>query len=70
MSDTKISKPNVNTVAIHGGSNHDETGSTVAPIWQSTAFAYNTAQELADVFDNRAPRFHLFADCESEFLCP
>jgi len=42
------------TKLIHGGYEGDPvTGATVAPIYQSTAFAHDTAQELSDIFNNR-----------------
>lgn len=42
------------TKLIHGGYEGDpQTGATVAPIYQSTAFAHDTAQELSDIFNNR-----------------
>ncbi|HEG44104.1 MAG TPA: O-acetylhomoserine aminocarboxypropyltransferase/cysteine synthase, partial [Phycisphaerales bacterium] len=46
------------TIAIHGGFSGDPaTGATAVPIYQTTAFAYNTAEELGDIFDNRAPGY-------------
>lgn len=46
------------TLTIHGGFEQDpQTGATAVPIHQTTAFAYATAQELADVFDGRAPGY-------------
>jgi O-acetylhomoserine (thiol)-lyase len=43
------------TLAIHGGFTGDGTsGATVVPIYQTTSYAYKTAQELADVFDGKA----------------
>lgn len=43
------------TIAIHGGFAGDVgTGATAVPIYQTVAYAYKTAQELADVFDGRA----------------
>lgn len=43
------------TRAIHGAYTRDPvTGASVAPIYQSTAFAYATAEDLADVFAGRA----------------
>ena len=49
------------TLAIHGGFAGDrETGATAVPIYQTTAYAYKTAQELADIFDGKAPG-HVYA---------
>ena len=46
------------TKAIHGGFDADrETGSTAVPIYQTVSYAYPTAQELADVFDGKAPGY-------------
>jgi O-acetylhomoserine (thiol)-lyase len=46
------------TSALHGGFTGDSaTGATVVPICQSVSYAYKTAQELADVFDGRAPGY-------------
>ncbi len=40
--------------AIHAGFGQDaKTGATCLPIYESSAFAYSTAQELADVFAGR-----------------
>jgi O-acetylhomoserine (thiol)-lyase len=46
------------TIAIHGGFAGDkETGTTVVPVYQTVSYAYKTAQELADVFDGKAPGY-------------
>ncbi len=46
------------TLAIHGGFDGDkETGDTAVPIHQTVSYAYKTAQELADVFDNKTPGY-------------
>ncbi len=46
------------TLAIHGGFEGDrESGATAVPIHQTVSYAYKTAQELADVFDGRAPGY-------------
>ena len=45
----------IDTISIHGGSAYGESyGSATAPIYQTTAYAYSTADELADVFAGRA----------------
>lgn len=42
------------TKAVHAGFNQDkQTGATALPIYYTSSFAYNTAEELADVFDGR-----------------
>ncbi len=47
-----------NTISIHGGFGEDGgTGATVTPLFQSTAFAYESAEELAKVFEGKAPGF-------------
>ncbi len=44
------------TQAIHGGHTADPvTGATAVPVYQTAAYAYGTAEELADVFAGRAP---------------
>jgi len=48
----------IETLALHGGYAPDpHTGSTAAPIHQTTAYAYATAAQLADVFGGRAPGY-------------
>lgn len=42
------------TKAIHSGFDQDhETGATALPIYETTAFAYDTAEDLANVFQGR-----------------
>lgn len=46
------------TVAIHGGFAGDsQTGATAVPIYQTVSYVHHTAQELADVFDGKAPGY-------------
>ena len=46
------------TLAIHGGfKGDDSSGATAVPIYQTVSYAYKTAQELADVFDGKAPGY-------------
>ena len=46
------------TLAVHGGFAGDSaSGATAVPIWQTVSYAYKTAQELADVFDGKAPGY-------------
>lgn len=48
----------IETELIHGGYAPDkEYGSTSGPIFQSTSFAYETAEEMESVFAGRAPGF-------------
>ena len=43
------------TKLIHSGFQGDkQTGATVVPIYQTTSFAHDTAEEISDVFNNRA----------------
>ncbi len=43
------------TLAVHGGFASDSVnGATAVPIWQTVSYAYETAQELANVFDGKA----------------
>ena len=51
-------KKKAETLAVHGGYAGDkQTGATVVPIYQTVSYEYKTAQELADVFDGRAPGY-------------
>jgi len=46
------------TIAVHGGFAGDSfSGATAVPINQTVSYAYRTAQELADVFDGKAPGY-------------
>ncbi len=49
---------NFNTKLLHGGFRQDAaTGSTLAPIYQVSAFAHESAEKLEAVFNSRAPGF-------------
>ncbi|MHC4570499.1 MAG: O-acetylhomoserine aminocarboxypropyltransferase/cysteine synthase family protein [Planctomycetota bacterium] len=49
---------NTDTLAIHGGFAGDSSsGASAVPIYQTVSYAYKTAQELADVFDSKAPGY-------------
>lgn len=51
-------KMNFNTRLLHGGFKHEAaTGSTLAPIYQVSAFAQESAEKLEAVFNNRTPGF-------------
>ncbi len=42
------------TKSIHSGFDQDEkTGATSLPIYETAAYAYDTAEDLADVFQGR-----------------
>ncbi|MFH1370075.1 MAG: PLP-dependent transferase [Planctomycetota bacterium] len=46
------------TLAIHGGNGGDDAfGASAVPIYQTVSYAYKSAQELADVFDGKAPGY-------------
>ena len=45
------------TLSIHGGFAGDGNGGTAVPICQTVAYAYKSAQELADVFEGKAPGY-------------
>lgn len=48
----------IETAALHGGYAPDpQTGSTATPIHQTTAYAYDSAEEIAGVFAGRAPGY-------------
>ena len=47
-----------NTALLHGNFNGDKnTGATLSPIYQSSAFMHETAENLEDVFNNHAPGY-------------
>lgn len=47
-----------NTALLHSGFNGDkETGATAVPIYQSSAFAHESAEKLEKVFNNKAAGF-------------
>lgn len=49
---------NFNTMLLHGNFTPEEkTGGTTTPIYQSTAFRYETAESLEKVFNGNAPGF-------------
>ncbi len=41
------------TRLVHGYDGDPETGATAPPIYQTTAFAHETAKEISDIFNNR-----------------
>jgi len=46
------------TLSIHGGfAGDNNSGATAVPIYQTVSYAYKTAQQLADVFDGKAPGY-------------
>ncbi len=46
------------TLLVHGGPSCDPTtGATAVPIYQTTAYAYKSAQEIAEVFRGEAPGY-------------
>jgi O-acetylhomoserine (thiol)-lyase len=48
----------LDTMAVHGGFNGDaRTGATAVPIYQTVSYRFRTAQEIADVFDGKAPGY-------------
>ncbi|MHB0912742.1 MAG: O-acetylhomoserine aminocarboxypropyltransferase/cysteine synthase family protein [Armatimonadota bacterium] len=48
----------IETLALHGGYIPDpQTGSTTTPIHQTSAFAYDSAEGIANVFNGRAPGY-------------
>lgn len=49
---------NFNTALLHQSFDGEKsTGSTLAPIFQSSAFAHESAEKLEAVFNNKAPGF-------------
>ena len=48
----------LNTSLIHGGvRRNDKNGSTQTPVYQVSAFAHESAEELEKIFENRAAGF-------------
>ncbi|MDO8304065.1 MAG: aminotransferase class I/II-fold pyridoxal phosphate-dependent enzyme, partial [Sedimentisphaerales bacterium] len=45
------------TIMLHGGQSSNGTGASVTPVYQTAAYAYTSAQELADVFAGKAPGY-------------
>ena len=48
---------NFNTALLHGVSQADKNGATIEPIYQVSAFGFETAEKLEKVFNNRASGF-------------
>ncbi len=46
-----------NTTVLHGTENNDAFGATLTPIYQSSAFAQKSAEDIEKVFTNRANGF-------------
>ncbi len=47
-----------NTALLHGNFSGDKTtGATLTPLYQASAFAHQSAEELEDIFHNHAPGF-------------
>ncbi|HWQ71612.1 MAG TPA: PLP-dependent transferase [Desulfitobacteriaceae bacterium] len=47
-----------NTALLHGNFSGDKTtGATLTPLYQASAFAHQSAEELEDIFNNHAPGF-------------
>ncbi len=46
-----------NTALLHGVSQADKNGATIEPIYQVSAFGFETAEKLEKVFNNRASGF-------------
>lgn len=44
---------NFQTRLVHGYDGDPQTGATAVPIYQTTSFAHDTAQEISDIFNNR-----------------
>lgn len=49
---------NFNTLLLHGGVKRDEkSGATLTPIYQTSAFEHDTAEQLEKIFENKAMGF-------------
>ena len=46
---------------VHAGAHHDAYGSATVPIYQTSTFAFDNAQQGADRFAGTAERLHLHA---------
>jgi methionine-gamma-lyase len=55
MKDT--SNARFNTQLVHGGDFHDEFGSAVTPIYQTSTFSFKNAQHGADCFSGKEPGY-------------
>lgn len=53
-----VSNVKFNTALLHGGANGDSaTGATLTPIYQSSAFGHESAEQIEKIFHNRAPGY-------------
>ncbi len=55
VSDERERRHGWSTTAIHGDSTRNQTRAVVAPIWQSATYRRDTAEELIDAANTRAP---------------
>lgn len=55
VSEENKREPGWSTTAIHGDSDRNQTRAVVAPIWQSATYRRETAEELVDAANTRAP---------------
>ena len=46
-----------NTSLLHGAETNNGLGATIMPVYQVSAFAYDSAEQLEKVFNNKAPGF-------------
>ncbi len=46
-----------NTDLLHAGLTKNETGSTLPPIYQSSAFGQESAEDLEKLFENKKPGY-------------
>ena len=46
------------TIAIHGGYEHDSTRAVAVPVYQTVAHEFESAEQAGEIFDLAAPGFH------------
>ena len=49
-----------NTTLLHGTEGNNPHGATQVPIYQSSAFRHDTAEELEKIFSNQQPDDRIF----------
>ena len=53
-----------NTSLLHDGVDDYPNGATLVPIYQSSAFKHESAEELERIFDNKAMGFSMTVNAE------
>ena len=58
-----------NTKLIHAGDMHDEWGSAVTPIYQTSTFAFKSAKHGADCFAGKEKGLRILTKYFQRFSC-